>query len=71
MYATHAVNDEVVPHAESVAMVAALRAAGNARVTFVELEGPPPLGHDAWTETYASDAWWAWFDALPRRPQVA
>lgn len=61
-WAFHGAQDTVVPPIRSEQMVAAIRAAGGTpRFTLY-----PDAGHDAWTETYANDAIYAWLLAQRR-----
>lgn len=56
IWAFHGAKDEVVPLAESVRMVEAVRAAGgDAKLTIY-----PEAGHDSWTETYANPELYRW-----------
>jgi predicted peptidase len=52
----HGAHDDAVPLARSAEVHAALLAQGAP----VKLTVYPDAGHDAWTRTYASDAFWRW-----------
>jgi predicted peptidase len=77
MRVVHGTNDEVVPEAESAALVEALRAAGNERVQYERTTGVAPAGypsmagHDSWSEAYGGEEWWRWARALQPVAAVA
>lgn len=66
----HGTNDAVIPESASAALVAALREAGNAEVTYERVTGVAPagypqmLGHDSWSAAYGGPEWWAWARGL-------
>jgi predicted peptidase len=63
IWAFHGARDAVIPPARSEEMVAAIRAAGGTpRLTIY-----PEAAHDSWTDTYASDATYAWLLAQRRQ----
>jgi predicted peptidase len=74
MFIAHGTEDVVVPEGASSEMVQALEAAGNKMVIYSKSKGQAPngysfmAGHDSWTETYTSNAWWNWVAEL--RPQT-
>jgi predicted peptidase len=60
----HGAKDQVVPLAQSEAMVNALKAAGSdAKFTIY-----PDAGHDSWTATYDNPELWRWLLQQKRRP---
>lgn len=62
VWAFHGAKDDIVPLAESTAMVEALRACGgDVRFTVY-----PEAGHDSWTETYENPELLEWFLARKR-----
>lgn len=52
----HGENDQSIPADESIRMAAAIEDAGGD----VTLTLYPDVGHDAWTQTYATPAVWTW-----------
>ena len=53
----HGDSDTVVPTSRTREMVAALQAAGNKAVTYIEV---PNCGHDSWFTAFRDDASWKW-----------
>ncbi len=63
----HGSDDPAVPVDLAITMTDTLKSSGNTQVQLTIYEG---VGHDAWTQTYASDEWLEWLFSHRRKPET-